>query len=381
MPSVKQIEIDGVVYDFGGEGGFSDDAKSALITLLEKVAYVDTSGQAYLTDLYNKLFDNYWSITNTLSNASNSNSAQTVEKGSSYSATISASAGYTLTGATVSVTMNGADVTSSVYSNGTISIAEVTGDVVITVVAVSTSVELVSIEATYTQSGTVYTTDTLDSLKPDLVVIATYDDTSTEVVSGTDYTLSGTLTAGTSTITVTYEGKTDTFTVTVTANRIPSGYTEYEYISVNSNAGAIRTPAQLSTGYIVETAFGFTATSQGNPTCIFGTRNGGSGAKQFALFVTATNKKVGYWINGTDTANTYNLAVGGGAKNTVVYKPKGVDQTYPNNSTLTINGTVCDTGDASDTNVMFSSWFGFYKYQTSASASAGTNYNIGLRIG
>ena len=72
---------------------------------------------------------------------------------------------------------------------------------------------LESISAEYTQSGTVYETDTLDSLKTDLVVTAQYSDSTTEVV--TTYTLSGTLTEGTSTITVTYEGKTTTFTVTV----------------------------------------------------------------------------------------------------------------------------------------------------------------------
>lgn len=76
--------------------------------------------------------------------------------------------------------------------------------------------ELVSITAVYTQSGTVTTTDTLDSLKDDLVVTALYTDASTEVIPAADYTLSGTLTVGTSTITVTYGGKTDTFDVTVT---------------------------------------------------------------------------------------------------------------------------------------------------------------------
>ena len=74
--------------------------------------------------------------------------------------------------------------------------------------------DLVSIGAVYTQSGTVYDTDSLDDLKDDLVVTATYDDSSTAVV--TTYTLSGTLTVGTSTITVSYGGKTTTFTVTVT---------------------------------------------------------------------------------------------------------------------------------------------------------------------
>lgn len=75
--------------------------------------------------------------------------------------------------------------------------------------------DLVSISAVYTQSGTVYNTDTLDSLKGDLVVTATYTDSSTATIPSADYTLSGTLTEGTSTITVTYAGLTDTFTVTV----------------------------------------------------------------------------------------------------------------------------------------------------------------------
>lgn len=71
------------------------------------------------------------------------------------------------------------------------------------------------ISAVYTQSGTVYDTDSLDSLKTDLVVTAHYDDYSAETV--TAYTLSGTLTAGTSAITVSYGGKTTTFNVTVAA--------------------------------------------------------------------------------------------------------------------------------------------------------------------
>ena len=75
---------------------------------------------------------------------------------------------------------------------------------------------LESISCVYTQSGTVYNTDSLDSLKADLVVTATYSDSTTATISS-GYTLSGTLTTGTSEITVTYNGKTDTFNVTVTA--------------------------------------------------------------------------------------------------------------------------------------------------------------------
>ena len=80
-------------------------------------------------------------------------------------------------------------------------------------VTVTGFASLLSIEATYTQSGTVYDTDSLDDLKSDLVVMGTYSDSRTLPITG--YTLSGTLTVGTSTITVSYGGFTDTFTVTV----------------------------------------------------------------------------------------------------------------------------------------------------------------------
>lgn len=160
-----------------------------------------------------------YSVTNSLSNCSNSNSASTVAENATYLATITAASGYTLTGATVSITMGGNDVTSSVYSSGTISIPNVTGDIVITVTA--TTAVLSSISAVFNQGqNVVYDTDSLDTLKQYLVVTATYSDSTTVTVPSADYTLSGTLVVGTSTITVAYGGKTTTFTVTVTASPI-----------------------------------------------------------------------------------------------------------------------------------------------------------------
>lgn len=118
-----------------GGSGLSNEAKQALLALLEKVAYIDENGQTYYDALETALYP---------------------------------------------------------------------------------PTNLVSISAVYTQSGTVYDTGTLDSLKSDLVVTAYYDDSTSEAVS--TYTLSGTLTEGTSTITVAYGGKTATFNVTVTAD-------------------------------------------------------------------------------------------------------------------------------------------------------------------
>lgn len=81
-----------------------------------------------------------YTITNTLINCTSSNSAVSVEENAAYSATITPNDGYTLTGATVSVTMGGADVTSTVYADGVITIAAVTGDVVISIQAANPNV-------------------------------------------------------------------------------------------------------------------------------------------------------------------------------------------------------------------------------------------------
>lgn len=156
-----------------------------------------------------------YAVTNNLTGCSNSNSANSVTEGGSYSGTITASAGYMMTGATVSITMGGTDITGTAYSNGTISIASVTGALVITVTAVA--VTLSSITAVYTQSGEIYTDDNLTDLEPDLVVTAIYSDSSTQTVPASEYTLSGSLSEGTSVITASYGGKSTTFSVTVTA--------------------------------------------------------------------------------------------------------------------------------------------------------------------
>ena len=80
-----------------------------------------------------------------------------------------------------------------------------------------TAVGPASIAAAYTPSGTVYTATALNSLKNNLVVTLTNNDGSSETLTSGDYTLSGTLTAGTSAITVTYEVTfTAAFNVSVT---------------------------------------------------------------------------------------------------------------------------------------------------------------------
>lgn len=153
-------------------------------------------------------------VTNNLTGCTTNNSAASLVEGSAYAAQITASTGYTLVGAVVTITMGGQDITASAYSGGVISIPAVSGALVISVAAAA--VVLSSISAVYTQSGTVWSDDTLDSLKADLVVTAVYSDSTTQTVAAEDYTLSGTLDSASSTITVSYGGKTTTFTVAVT---------------------------------------------------------------------------------------------------------------------------------------------------------------------
>ena len=73
------------------------------------------------------------SITNNLTGCTTSNNASSVVLNDSYSAVITPNTGYTLV--TLTVTMGGVDITSTAVSGGTITIASVTGNVVITAFA------------------------------------------------------------------------------------------------------------------------------------------------------------------------------------------------------------------------------------------------------
>lgn len=158
------------------------------------------------------------------------------------------------------VTWSSSDESIATVSGGVVTPTGVNGSCTITAscggksascnVTVSGFATLVSISAVYTQSGTVYDTDTLDSLKADLVVTASYDNGTTQTV--TEYTLSGTLSVGTSTISVAYSGKTATFTVTVSA---PSMY-DVEYQGNLSTGGTDANRVSLVTKSITFEANG-----------------------------------------------------------------------------------------------------------------------------
>lgn len=173
-----------------------------------------------------------YTVINNLTNVNTNNTATNVTEGESYTAILTAVNGYEVDN--VTVTMSGADITATVLMSDMIVIESVTGDIVITATAVKISIT--DISAVFNQGGAVVRNiDELDTLRQYLTVTAIYSDGTSKTVS--DYTLSGTLVAETSTITVTYSGKTTIFTVTVTeVNEITLNLSDYSYSSGHLDA-------------------------------------------------------------------------------------------------------------------------------------------------
>ena len=130
-------------------GSINSTAKNLLQTILQNAVYT-TNQSANITALISALGNNEggggdtptvktYTITNNLTHCSNSNTSTSVNENSNYTATITPSKSYTLTGASVSITMGGVDITSTAYNNGTINIASVTGNIAITITATSSS--------------------------------------------------------------------------------------------------------------------------------------------------------------------------------------------------------------------------------------------------
>ena len=147
QPTQQQINtaIDQAIKDgkITGGGGLNSTAKTLLETILRNAIYT-TDQSANITALISALSSSgdtpsitKYTITNKLTKCTNGNTNTSVAENTSYKATITADAGYKLD--TVAVTMGGKDVTSTVYSNGKITINSVTGNIVITATAIEKS--------------------------------------------------------------------------------------------------------------------------------------------------------------------------------------------------------------------------------------------------
>lgn len=129
----------GIELATGGISGYVDSDNNIVINGLSDgtytVKYEMEDGSTI--DIGDLVLDTnvYYSVTNNLTNCVSNNSATQTVQGDSYSATITANSGYELE--SVTVTMGGSPVT---VSGGTISIASVTGNIVITASATETVV-------------------------------------------------------------------------------------------------------------------------------------------------------------------------------------------------------------------------------------------------
>lgn len=152
-PTQEQINaaIDKAIKDgkLTGTGGINSTAKNLLQTILQNAVYT-TNQSANINALMSALGSGEsgggdtptvktYTITNNLTHCSNSNTSTSVNENSNYAATITPSKSYTLTNASVNITMGGVDITSTAYNNGTINIASVTGNIAITITATSSS--------------------------------------------------------------------------------------------------------------------------------------------------------------------------------------------------------------------------------------------------
>lgn len=108
----------------------------------------------------------------------------------------------------------------------------------------------------------IYETDDINTLRQYLTVTAHFEDQSHEVI--TEYTLSGTLEAGTSTITASYGGKTATFNVTVTS-------VLFGYVTVGSPTITSDYRMTTTDGNFIKTPFNFD--NNGKPWELFGKLN------------------------------------------------------------------------------------------------------------
>lgn len=246
-----RTQIDEAMQGGGSGTGLTQDIKQALLQCFAHTAWTDDQGQTYYDDLEDALYpfdllstiSAVYTQSGTVYNTDSLDSlkADLVVTGAYSDGTYNTIRNYTLSGtltagtSTITVTYGGKTAT-------------------FTVTVTQSGATLASISANYTQSGTVYENTSLDSLKSDLVVTANWSDSTTTTVASTDYTLSGTLTVGTSTITVTYGGKTDTFNVTVsqaaaTLTSISAAYTQSGTVYDTDTLDSLKTDLVVTAHY------------------------------------------------------------------------------------------------------------------------------------
>ena len=169
-----------------------------------------------------------------------------------------------------------------------------------------TAVALQSIDAVFTPGSTViYTSTPLNDLKGYLVVTGTNNNgSSAGTIAPANYSLSGTLTAGTRTITVSYNTLTDTFQVTVVAVvvesyhiKTPATKVAFDYLESFSSQGLVVESVyndgarvdESSSNYTIDSS-AYNASAEGTYTIAI--KVAGSTVASYQVTVTATSAQL-----------------------------------------------------------------------------------------
>ena len=252
--AVTELQENGGSGNTGGSSGLSSTAKTLILSLFESAAYGNSTMQSQLDALKTEFgqstgggdsgdvteFCNIaYSLSHVTSAAGGISTA--VQKGKSFTDTLTAASGYTLS--SVTIKMGGADITSSAYNASTrvVSIASVTGNVTITATAVVATVAVSSV--TLNKSTLSLTEGSSETLTATVLPSNATNKTVTWTVSPSGYaTVSGgvvkAVKAGSCTVTATAGGKSASCAVTVTASSVTLPAPVYKLAAAKTFAAA-----------------------------------------------------------------------------------------------------------------------------------------------
>lgn len=179
-------------------------------------------------------------------------------------------------------------------SNGTVTITASSGGKRATCTATVTGfATLTGISAVYTQTRTIYDTDNLSDLVNDLVVTASYDNGTTATLTDSQYTLSGILEEGNSTIVASYGGFTASFAVRVSHLDTTLIYSLPEPKTFNGTSDYVNTGASP---FATDSDFTLVTTFKANVTQNKFCSVWASGDDNNQLMLRPTDATTGVWV-------------------------------------------------------------------------------------
>lgn len=208
------IQTAGIVEEMKCE--LTDEVKTALLACFTHVAWIGDDGQTYYDALSDAL--NRSRVISSISAVFAQGSATIYDTDELYALKQYLTVTVTYSDGTTKEVNNYTLSGNLIAGTSTITVAYNKKTTTFDVTVTHQEKTLESISATFSSSASITTGNVLDDLRPYLTVRATYSDGSTNTI--TNYALSGSLNVGTNTITVTYNNKTATFSVTVSEEQV-----------------------------------------------------------------------------------------------------------------------------------------------------------------